>query len=183
MKWAFALMLVTSCDRFIHRSAPDAASESYVPPTTTTTTTTTTTASATSSSSAGPVPTSSAFLGLHLDDEEEPLTADAGPCPLAIHPYYCRRACRTFTSRQFSMHARRIANPTRSGTGTCASFKVFAEDDATGGIVEYYDDNNRLVGVKDSRQKPCGTYGDIPSCKPDIKWGPPQGGGLGGIRK
>ncbi len=45
---------------------------------------------------------------------------------------------------------------------------------ATGGIIEYYDDKNVLVGVKDSRQKPCGTYGDIPSCKPDITWAPPR---------
>ena len=73
--------------------------------------------------------------------------------------------------------------PDALGTGTCGSLKVFAEDDATGGIVEYYDDKNQLVGVKDSRQKPCGTYGDIPSCKPDIKWGPPQGGGLGNLKK
>jgi hypothetical protein len=109
---------------------------------------------------------------------------DAGPCPLAIHPYYCRRRCRTYTSRSFTLHARRISNPTRSGTGTCGAFKVFAEDDATGGIVEYYDQNDQLVGVKDSRQKPCGTYGDVPtSCKLEIKWGAAHTGTLRDIAK
>jgi len=181
MRYALFFLMLASCDRFLHRSAPDSGGESYVPPTTTTATTTSETATSTSTS---PLPTSSTFLGLHTDDEDEaPLTVDAGPCPLAIHPYYCRRACRTFTSRQLSMHARRITSPTRAGTGTCGSLKVFAEDDATGGIVEYYDDKNQLVGVKDSRQKPCGTYGDVPSCKPDIKWGAPQGGGLGNLKK
>jgi hypothetical protein len=174
MRFAIALVLLASasCDRFIHRSAPDAGSTVESVPT------------VTMAASVSPLPTSSTFLGLHLEDEEEaPLTVDAGPCPLAIHPYYCRRACRTFISRQYSMHARRISNPTRSGTGTCGSLNVFAEDDATGGIVEYYDDKNQLVGVKDSRQKPCGTYGDIPSCTPLIQWGPPKGGGLGSVAK
>ena len=183
MKRALLLssMMLASCDRFLHRSAPDAGVSYVPPPTATTTATSSDTATATSTVSA--MPTSSTFLGLHLDDEEEAIVPDAGPCPLPIHPYYCRRSCRSFANRQYSMHARRIANPTRSGTGTCGSLKVFAEDDATGGIVEYYDDKNQLVGVKDSRQKPCGTYGDIPSCKPDIKWGPPQGGGLGNLKK
>ena len=177
MRYALFLLMIASCDRLLHRGAPDAGE---TPVTTATATTTTTTSTA----SVAALPTSSTFLGLHLDDDEElPVTVDAGTCPLAIHPYYCRRRCKTFYERKGSMHARRIANPTRSGTGTCGSLKVFAEDDATGGIVEYYDDKNQLVGVKDSRQKPCGTYGDVPSCKPDIKWGPPQGGGLGSLRK
>jgi hypothetical protein len=175
---AFLLIASASCDRFMHRSAPDAAGESVV-----STATATASDTATSTSSVTAPPTSSAFLGLHIDDEEEPVVPDAGPCPLAIHPYYCRRRCKSFTERQSSLHARRIANPTRSGTGTCGSLKVFAEDDATGGIVEYFDDKNMLVGVKDSRQKPCGTYGDIPSCKPDIKWGPAHTGTLRDILK
>lgn len=166
MKYALLLLALASCDRFVHRAAPDAGGESFVSPTTT------------STSSVVATPTSSTFLGLHTDDDEEPVaTVDAGPCPLAIHPYYCRRRCRGFLERQSSLHARRIANPTRAGTGTCGSFKVFAEDDATGGIVEYFDGTtNQLVGVVDSRQKPCGTYGDVPSCKPDIKWGSPRDG-------
>ena len=173
MKYALFLLMVASCDRFLHRSAPDAGASVVTTGTTTTT----------SSSSAVAVPTSSTFLGLHLDDEEEmPLTVDAGPCPFAIHPNYCRRRCKSFTERQYSMHARRISNPTRSGTGTCGALKVFAEDDEKGGIVEYYDDKNQLVGVSDSRQKPCGTYGDVPSCKPDIKWGPPRTGTLRDIK-
>ncbi|HEY2369898.1 MAG TPA: hypothetical protein VGH87_26040 [Polyangiaceae bacterium] len=179
MRWVLALFVIASCDRFIHRSAPDAGESVVVP-----TATATTSATATSTSSVVALPTSSAFLGLHLDDDEEmPLTVDAGPCPLAIHPNYCRRRCKSFTERQYSLHARRISTPTRSGTGTCGSLKVFAEDDATGGIVEYYDDKNQLVGVADSRQKPCGTYGDVPSCKPDIKWGPPHNGTLRDIAK
>jgi hypothetical protein len=172
MKYAFAfsLLAIASCDRFVHRSAPDAG-ETVVTPIAT--------ATATGTSSVVALPTSSAFLGLHTDDEEEPLAPiDAGPCPRAIHPFYCRGRCRTFTERQSSMHARRISSPTRSGTGTCGSLKIFAEDDATGGIVEYYDDKNQLVGVADSRQKPCGTYGDVPSCKPDVQWGPPRTGTL-----
>jgi hypothetical protein len=176
MRWPLALVLLASCDRFIHRSAPDAG-ESYVPPPTATTSTTTT-----STSTVVAPPTSSTFLGLHTDDDEEPLaTIDAGPCPLAIHPNYCRRRCKYFFERQSSMHARRISHPTRSGTGTCGPLKVFAEDDATGGIVEYYDDKSQLVGVVDSRQKPCGTYGEVPSCKPVITWGSSDagGGGLG----
>lgn len=179
MRHALVVLLVlASCDRFIHRATPDAGN-SFVPPGTTATSSET----ATSTSSVA-APTSSTFLGLHLDDEEEPLsTLDAGPCPLAIHPYYCRRRCKSFGERQSSMHARRISNATRSGTGTCGALSVFAEDDATGGIVEYYDDKNQLVGVKDSRQKPCGTYGDVPSCKPDVKWGPPRTGTLRDISK
>jgi hypothetical protein len=67
-----------------------------------------------------------------------------------------------------------MSNPVRAGTGTCDAFKVFAEDDAKGGIVEYYDETNQLVGVSDSRQKPCGTYGKVPQCKLDIKWAEPR---------
>jgi hypothetical protein len=177
MKWALVLVMLASCDRFIHRSVPDAGEL----PTTITTTTTTTTSTAVTV----PEPNASGLFGLHIpgEEEEEPLVADAGPCPLAIHPYYCRRRCRGFAERSSSLHARRIGNPTRAGTGKCGAFKVFGEDDATGGIVEYFDDTNQLIGVSDSRQKPCGTYGDVPKCKLEIQWGPPRGGGLGSIRK
>lgn len=129
-------------------------------------------------------------MGLHVDDEEEDV--DAGPlavtCPRPIHPDYCRRRCRNYVNRQSSMHARRVYNPARAGVGTCGTYKVFSEDSRAPdggigeGLVEFFDPaTDELVGAEDSRQKPCGTYGVIPKCKLDIKWGPPRGGGLGGL--
>lgn len=173
-----SLFALVSCDRLLHRSAPEAGVTTT--PTPTATTTETMSAADTATTAA---PTSSTFLGLHIDDEEPEAPPDAGPCPLDIHPYYCRRRCRTFFNRKASLHARRIAHPTRAGIGKCDKFDVFAEDDATGGIVEYYDDTGQLAGVTDSRQKPCGTYGKVPKCKLEITWQGPHGGGLGDLKK
>jgi hypothetical protein len=178
-KALLGVLLVCACDRFVHRAAPDAGvtvvDTTPIPTTTTTTTTTIDTP-----------PPDAGWLGLHIDDEEEaPVPEAGGPCPIPIHPGYCRRRCRSFIERQSSMHARRVASPTRAGTGKCGAFTVFAEDGAGGGIVEYYDDKRELVGAEDSRQKPCGTYGTIPKCKLEITWGPPRplgGGGLSGIK-
>ena len=95
---------------------------------------------------------------------------DSG-CPAAVRPGYCRRACRTWASRQVTSHARRVIAPVRHAFGTCGPFKVFAEDDKSGaGVVEYYDPGGTLVGAVDRRQKPCGQYGLIPACKPELKW-------------
>ena len=95
---------------------------------------------------------------------------DSG-CPAAVRPGYCRRACRTWASRQMTKHARRVSAPVRHAFGTCGPFKVFAEDDKSGaGVVEYYDPGGTLVGAVDRRQKPCGQYGLIPACKPELKW-------------
>lgn len=111
---------------------------------------------------------------------------DAGPCPLAIHPSYCRRRCRTFGERKVAMHARRVSSPTRAGVGTCGAFNVFAEDDERGGIVEYYDaTTNQLVGAIDRRAIGCNQFGTIPTCAPSIAWQAPpamHGRGLGSIR-
>jgi hypothetical protein len=109
------------------------------------------------------------------DDDEEPtaapVKADAGCTQALLRPGYCRRRCRTFSTREFGMHARRIAHPLRAGTGTCGAFQVFAADDVNGGgIVEYYSDG-ALFGARDTRGG-CVNFGDVPSCKPTIKWRP-----------
>ena len=159
MRPSIVLVLLSSaaCGRFLHRSEPDAG-ESFVQPSTATTATTATT------------------LASSEPEEEEPLAvADAGStCPMPIHPNYCRFNCRSFRQRALRLHARRIQNPTRAGTGKCDAYSVFAEDDATGGIVEYYGSSDELVGVEDTHRKPCGTFGAIPKCKLDIQWGPPH---------
>lgn len=99
--------------------------------------------------------------------------ASDASCPESVHPSYCRRSCRSYASRQATKHARRVSYPSRYAFGTCAEFKVFAEDDKSGGgLVEYYDASGNLVGAVDRRQKACGQYGTIPTCAPELEWKP-----------
>jgi hypothetical protein len=160
---------IASCDKLLHREAPDANA----------------TTTATSAPSASPLAALDASSDEEEDDEGEASVAtlpaagvpkiDAGVCPLPIHPDYCRRRCRGFLERQGSMHARRVAAPTRAGTGKCGAFNVFAEDNTTGGIVEYFDaTTNQLVGAVDRHIAGCNRFGTIPSCTPAITWGPPH---------
>ena len=131
-----------------------------------------------------PLATSSADAALDIDAMLAMLMADpafaandAG-CPEAVRPGYCRRSCRSWASRQMTKHARRVGSPTRHAFGTCGAFKVFAEDDKSGGgVVEYYDAGGSLVGAVDRRQKPCGQYGTIPACKVELKWENAPGAG------
>ncbi len=110
------------------------------------------------------------------EEEDEATSEDAGACPLPIHPAYCRRNCRTIVNRRSTKHARRVAHPMRSGLGECGAYDVFAEDEALGdagvreGITEYYDKTGSLVGAVDTRSKPCGRFGTIPTCTPVIAW-------------
>jgi hypothetical protein len=107
----------------------------------------------------------------------------AGACPRPVHPDYCRHRCRTFTTRKNTLHARRVLNPLRAGTGTCGAYDVFAEDTVGpdggpgAGIVEYFDVSGGLVGAVDTRiaAPQCGTFGAVPACTPSIQWGPPSG--------
>ncbi|HEX7603425.1 MAG TPA: hypothetical protein VF316_17520 [Polyangiaceae bacterium] len=113
-----------------------------------------------------------AMLAMMMVDPVLAAGGDAG-CPEPIRPGYCRRNCRTYASRQATKHARRVSKPTRHAFGTCGRFKVFAEDDKSGGgLVEYYDASGGLVGAVDRRQKACGQYGTIPTCKLELKWEP-----------
>jgi hypothetical protein len=110
------------------------------------------------------------------EEEDEGTTDDAGACPLPIHPAYCRRNCRTIANRRATKHARRVAHPMRAGLGECGAYDVFAEDEALGdagvreGITEYYDKTGGLVAAVDTRSKPCGRFGTIPTCTPVIVW-------------
>jgi hypothetical protein len=116
-----------------------------------------------------------AAVGLS-DDDEEPGTEGDGGCPLPVHPDYCRRNCRTFTSRTSTHHASRIRSPNAFALGSCGPYKVFAENDSTAGdagIIEYFDDAGALVAAEDRRAKGCGRFGTIPSCTPDLHWAPP----------
>ncbi len=174
----FGLVVLASCDRPIHRSAPDAAVE-------TATTSTITPIIAPRDGGLSPSALASALRSASDEEDEEPAADGGATCPIPIFPGYCRRRCRSFLVRESNMHARRIAHPLRSGTGTCGTYKVFAEDErgedggAAGGLVEYYDETNTLVGAEDSRRKPCGTFGKVPKgCKLEIKWGPPRGATL-----
>jgi hypothetical protein len=170
-----------SCDKLFHREAPDASApiastspsalDAAVP------------AEDEEEESAGTTDTDAsdrdASLGLGLFGVN---SGDGGACPRPIFPGYCRRRCQSFGSRKVSMHARRIGSPSRAGIGTCGGFNVFAEDATTGGgVVEYYNaTTDALVGAIDSRQPGCNRYGDIPSCKPVIAWGPPRR--FGGVK-
>lgn len=185
-RWmALGLLVIAgaSCDRLIQRGAPEAGVE----------TVSTSTVTPIIAPRDGGLSPSALASALHLasdEEDEEPSAADGGvTCPIPIFPNYCRRRCRSFLTRQASMHARRIAHPLRAGTGTCGTFKVFAEDErgedggAAGGLVEYYDETNTLVAAEDTRRKPCGTFGKVPKCTMHVEWGPPHGGGLGDLRK
>ena len=173
-----------SCDRLTHRSAPEAGVETAA-------TSTFTPIVAPRDGGLSPSALASALHQAGEEEDEEPSVTDGGAtCPIPVFPGYCRHRCRSFLVRQASMHARRIAHPLRSGTGTCGTYKVFAEDErgedgrAAGGLVEYYDETNTLVGAEDSRRKPCGAFGKVPKgCKLEIQWGPPRGGGLGDLGK
>lgn len=116
-----------------------------------------------------------ADAGEEEDDEEVDAAAPAvdasGPCPLAIHPGYCRSRCKSFSSRKAIGHAQRVYPSAAHAFGTCDTYDVFAEKQADGGgIVEFYDKSGVLVGARDDRQKGCNTYGTIPKCTPALKW-------------
>jgi hypothetical protein len=183
---ALVAIACASCDRLIHRSAPDAGMpivEVEPKPSVT---------PIIAPRDGGLSPsTLAALLGKDEDERpENPEAADATPaCPMPIFPNYCRRRCRNYATREGFKHASRIRPPLRAGTGTCGAYKVFAEDEKgadggpSGGIVEYFGADGNLVGAEDSRRKPCGTFGTIPKCKLQIAWGPPPGPivGLGGL--
>ncbi len=173
---AFVALACVSCDRLVHRSAPDAGGTiAEVEPKPSVT-------PIIAPRDGGLSPSVLAQL-LAQDEEDEEATSDAAAptCPLPVHPNYCRRNCRNFATREAFKHARRIRSPLRAGTGTCGTYKVFAEDEkaadggASGGLVEYFDETGALVGAEDSRRKPCGTFGTIPKCKLQIAWGLPPG--------
>ncbi len=191
MRRALALVAMTfvmaSCNKLLHREAPEASVESpivaptIVPP-----------EGGSPSTLASALPTDDEeddpLGGLHIGGTVAPTPIEAGACPMPIHPNYCRRRCRGWRERFASMHARRISNPARAGKGTCGSYLVFAEDSQTEdagittGIVEYYDEKSeQLVGAVDARNLGCKEFGTIPKCKPSITWGPGRGGGLGGL--
>jgi hypothetical protein len=181
--FGLVVLACASCDRLARRSAPDAGIE-------TATTSTITPIIVPHDGGLSPSALASALHQASEEEDEEPAADGGVQCPIPIFPGYCRRRCRSFLVRESSMHARRISHPLRAGTGTCGTYKVFAEEErgedggAAGGLVEYYDETNALVGAEDSRRKPCGTFGKIPKgCKLEIKWGPPRGGGLGDLRK
>jgi hypothetical protein len=120
---------------------------------------------------------SAGVTATELEEEDEATTTDAGACPLPIHPAYCRRNCRSFASRQATKHARRISHSARAGLGTCGEYDVFAEDEELGdagvgsGVVEYFDKKTGvIVGAVDTRSKPCGRFGTVPTCTPVIAW-------------
>ena len=97
--------------------------------------------------------------------------SDAGACPAAIHPGYCRGRCRGFAERRASGHARRVWPSAEYAFGKCGVYDVFAERTPDGGgVVEYYDSTGTLVGALDDRVQPCGTFGTIPSCAPALDW-------------
>jgi hypothetical protein len=112
-------------------------------------------------------------------DEEEDDGLDAGAastCPRPLHPDYCRHNCRGLASRAQTKHARRVDPSERIAFGKCGDMDVFAEDQYIGdgglksGIVEYFNDAGTLVGATDTRVKPCGQFGTVPSCTPTLAW-------------
>lgn len=152
-----ALLALLGCNRLSGRHAPDASPAAV-----------TDAASAASSTASEANPPD--------DEEEAPLTDGGGPCPIPIHPGYCRHRCRDFPTRQAMKHAKRVGHAARVGFGTCGAFKVFAEDERAGdagvqsGVVEYYDGEGALVGAIDTRLEPCGRFGQIPACAPAVTW-------------
>lgn len=165
----FAIALGLSCHRDA-REAPDASA--IAPPTVT---------PIIAAHDGGLSPAKLAEMLRSGDEEADAsVTSDAGgACPLPIHPNYCRRGCRNYASREFSMHARRMSPSRRSGKGRCGANLVFAEeqragDGGVGGtLVEYFDATTKeLVAAEDSRRTPCGSFGQVPRCKLEIDWGP-----------
>lgn len=125
------------------------------------------------------------LLGLFGDPEDEPQeTTEAGtapPCPVPIHPGYCRGRCKGFSERKSFPHAQRIFPSAGVAFGTCGSLDVFSEKEPDGGGITEYFDKGSLVAAIDTRQK-CGKYGTIPSCKPVLAWDAGFGtGGLGSL--
>jgi hypothetical protein len=111
------------------------------------------------------------------EDEDVPDAATpTGPCPQPVHPGWCRNRCRAFSARVMNKHAQRMQHSERVATGKCGAFDVFAEDERAGdgglqsGIVEYFDSSGQLVAAVDTRMKPCGQFGPVPTCNPHLVW-------------
>jgi hypothetical protein len=167
------VLLFAGCNFFRHEDARDAGAAPATP------------------EAAAPTPAleaGTASPDASVDDDEEPFDAGLGDasasvpldasCSSPIHPSYCRRRCRGWFSRKSSMHARRIPNPARAGTGTCGGYNVFAEDTRPGGssvvsgILDFYDPKtDELVGALDTRIHGCQRFGVVPKCTPTITWG------------
>jgi hypothetical protein len=98
-------------------------------------------------------------------------------CPAPIHPDYCRRDCKRFSTRRRTRHAGRVPVTEEGRVGTCGKWLVFTQRDPTNdaSIVEYFDPNSEeLVGAVDPRRTDeCTTFGAVPECTialRDLPW-------------